>query len=66
MEETIDIRCKDEDDMKLTKRLRSDSPSPTMFANMVRVTPEVLIVQEANEKMLTDEKHCVRLQKAAT
>ena len=50
VEETITISSEDEDDMKLAKRLRSDPPSPTVFAGMVRVKPEVLTVEEANAK----------------
>ena len=65
VEETIAISSEDEDDMELAKRLRSDPPSPTAFAGMVRVKPEVLTVEEANAKMLRDEEQRVRLEKAA-
>ena len=65
MEETIAISSEDDDDIELAKRLRSDPPSPTAFAGMVRVKPEVLTVEEANEKMRRDEEQRVRLQKAA-
>ena len=65
VEETIAISSEDDDDMELAKRLRSDPPSPTAFAGMVRVKPEVLTVEEANAKMLRDEEQRVRLQKAA-
>ena len=65
MEETIAISFEDEDDMELAKRLRSNPPSPTAFAEMVRVKPEVLTVGEANAKMLWDEEQRVRLEKAA-
>ena len=65
VEETIAISSEDEDDIELAKRLRSDPPSPTAFAGMVRVKPEVLTVEEANEKMRRDEEQRVRLQKAA-
>lgn len=41
--------------MELAKRLRSDPPSPTPFAGMVKVKPKVLTLQEANKKMLRDE-----------
>lgn len=64
-EETIAISSEDEDDRELAKRLRSDPPSPSAFAGMVRVKPEVLTVEEANEKMLRDEEQRVRMQKAA-
>ena len=64
-EETIAISSEDEDDMEFAKRLRSDPPSPTAFAGMVRVKPEVLTVEEANEKRLREEEHRIRLQKAA-
>ena len=63
MEETIAISSEDKDDMEPAKRLRSDPPSPTMFAGMVRVKPEVLTVHEANKKMLRDKEQRVRLQK---
>jgi hypothetical protein len=56
VEETIAISSEDEDDMELAKRLRSDPPSPGAFAGMVRVKPEVLTVEEANEKMRRDEE----------
>ena len=65
VEETIAISSEDDDDIELTKRLRSDPPSPTAFAGMVRVKPNVLIVEEANEKMRKDEEQRVRLQRAA-
>ena len=65
IEETIAISSEDEDDMELAKRLRSDPPSPGAFAGMVKVKPEVLTVEEANEKRLRDEEQRVRLQKAA-
>ena len=65
VEETIAISSEDEDDIELAKRLRSDPPSPTAFAGMVRVKPEVLTVEEANEKMRKDEEQRVRLHKAA-
>jgi hypothetical protein len=65
VEETIAISSEDEDDMELAKRLRSDPPSPGAFAGMVRVKPEVLTVQEANEKMLREEEQRIRLQRAA-
>jgi len=65
VEETIAISSEDEDDMELAKRLRSDPPSPTAFAGIVRVKPEVLTVEEANEKMRRDEEQRLRLQKAA-
>ena len=65
VEDTIAISSEDEDDMELAKRLRSDPPSPTAFAGMVRVKPEVLTVQEANEKRLREEEQRIRLQKAA-
>lgn len=66
VEETIAISSEDEDDMELAKRLRSDPPSPTMFAGMVKVKPEVLTVEEANERMLLDKEQRVRMMKAAT
>ena len=65
VEETIAISSEDDDHMELAKRLRSDPPSPTTFARMVRVKPEVLTVEEANAKMLKEEEQRVRLQKAA-
>ena len=65
VEETIAISSEDEDNMELAKRLRSDPPSPTAFAGIVRVKPEVLTVEEANEKMRRDEEQRLRLQKAA-
>jgi hypothetical protein len=65
VEDTIAISSEDEDDMELAKRLRSDPPSPTAFAGMVRVKPEVLTMQEANEKRLREEEQRIRLQKAA-
>src|SRR5450631_2225946 len=64
VEETIAISSEDEDDIELAKRLRSDPPSPTAFAGMVRVKPEVLTVEEANEKMRRDEEQRIRLQSA--
>jgi hypothetical protein len=66
MEETIAISSEDEDDMELAKRLRSDPPSPTAFAGMVRVKPEVLTVEEANARRLREEEQRVRLERAAT
>lgn len=63
MEETIAISSKDEDDMELAKRLRSDPPSLIVFVGMVRAKPEVSTVQEANKKMLRDEEQHVGLQK---
>ena len=56
VEETIAISSEDEDDIELAKRLRSDPPSSTAFAGMVRVKPEVLTVERANEKMRRDEE----------
>jgi hypothetical protein len=60
-----DYAVEDEDDMELAKRLKSDPPSPGAFAGMVRVKPEVLTVQKANEKMLREEEQRIRLQRAA-
>jgi hypothetical protein len=60
------MSSKDKDDMELAKWLKSDPPSPTSFARMVRVKPEVRTVQEANKLMMRDEEQRVRLQKAAT
>ena len=65
VEETIAISSEDDDDMELAKRLRSDPPSPTAFAGMVRVKPEVLTVEEANEKRIREEEQRIRLQKVA-
>jgi hypothetical protein len=65
VEETIAISSEDEDDMELAKRLRSDPPSPTAFAGMVRVKPEVLTVEEANAQRLREEEQRVRLERAA-
>ena len=42
--------------MELAKLLTSDHPSPTTFVGMVRVKPEVLNVQEANEKVQRDKE----------
>ena len=63
VEETIATSSEDEDDMDLGKQLRSDPPSLTLFAGMVRVKPEVLTVEEANKKMRRDKEQRVRLQK---
>ena len=54
LEMTIAISSKDEDDIELAKQLRSDPPSPSAFAGTVRVKPEVLIVEEANENGLRE------------
>ena len=51
--------------MELAKLLTSDHPSPTTFVGMVRVKPEVLNVQEANEKVQRDKEQRICLQKAA-
>lgn len=64
VEETIAISSEDEDDRELAKRLRSDPPSPGAFAGMVMVKPEVLTVEEANEKRLREEEQRLRLEKA--
>ena len=66
VDETISISTEDEDDIELAKLLTSDAPSPTAFAGMVRVKPEVFTVKEANEKMRRDEEQRVRLEKVAT
>ena len=63
VEETIAISSEDEDDRELAKRLRSDPPSPGAFAGMVMVKPEVLTVEEANEKRLREEEQCLRLER---
>ena len=65
VEETIAISSEDEDDLELAKRLRSDPPSPTAFAGILRVKPEVLTVEEANAQRLREEEQRVRLQRAA-
>jgi hypothetical protein len=65
VEETIAISSEDEDDIELSKRLRSDPPSPTAFAGMVRVKPEVLTVEEANAQRLREDEQRVRLERAA-
>ena len=66
LEMTIAISSKDEDDIELAKQLRSDPPSPSAFAGTVRVKPEVLIVEEANENGLREEEQRLRLKKATT
>ena len=58
------ISSKDKDDMELVKQLRSDPPSLTMFAGMMRMRAKVLTVQDANEKILRDEEQRIHLQKA--
>ena len=62
-EETIAINSEDEDDIELANRLTSDAPSA--FAGMVRVKPEVLTVEEANERIRREEEQRVRLERAA-
>ena len=64
-EETIAISSEDDDDRELAKRLRSDPPSPSAFAGMVRVKPEVLTVEEANERRLREEEQRLRREKVA-
>lgn len=63
VEETIAISSKDKDNIELAKRLTSDAPSPTAFTCMVRIKPEVLMVEEANEKMRKDKEQRVRLER---
>ena len=55
VEETIAISNEDEDDVELAKRLKYDAPSPTTFAGMVIVKPEVLTPDKANEKIHRDD-----------
>lgn len=62
--EAITISSKDKDDVELTKRLRSDPPSPMAFASMVKVKPKVLTLEEAIEKRLRGKEQWFRLQKA--
>ena len=64
-EETIAISSEDEDDREMAKRLRSDPPSPTAFAGLIRVKPEVLTVEEANERRAREEEHRLRMERAA-
>jgi hypothetical protein len=64
-EETIAISSEDDDDREMAKRLRSDPPSPTAFAGLIRVKPEVLTVEEANERRIREEEHRVRMERAA-
>lgn len=56
VEETIAISSKDKDNIELAKRLKLDHRSPTAFAGMVRMNPEVFTTEEANEKMWRNEK----------
>ena len=64
-EETIAISSKDEDDREMAKRLRSDPPSPTAFAGLIRVKPETLTVEEANERRQREEEHRRRMERAS-
>lgn len=58
MEETMAISSEDEDNMELAKQLRSDPLCPQRHGEG---ETKILIVQEANKKMLRDEEHCVHL-----
>lgn len=65
VDETIAISSEDEDDFELGKRLREEPTGPGGFASNIPVKPEVLTVEEANEKMRQEEEQRVRLAKAA-
>ena len=53
VDETIAISSEDEDDFELGKRLREEPTGPGGFASNIPVKPEVLTVEEANEKIKT-------------
>ena len=44
--------------MALGKRLKPDPPSPAVFVGNVRVTPETLTMEEANERMRRQGAAC--------
>ena len=64
-DETIAISSEDDDDRDMAKRLRSDPPSPTAFAGLIRVKPEILTVEEANERRIREEEHRRRMERAS-
>lgn len=63
--DTIVISKEDNNDREMAKKLRSDLRSPMAFAGLIRVKPEDLTMEGANERKAREEEHRMRMDKVS-